>query len=218
MLGFHRSPSLRLPRAARPRALRWLAPCLALLLAACGEPTADLSQPQAYHRDGVRMQIPGNWKLVEDERVDGDHYLTVESPGAAVFLAMVQAGPGLELADFARSFSSEAQKGLPAGMSGRSRFEPGAADDGVLREHYEVSLAGVRVPHQREYRRITGAHRTAYLITQSATEDLARTQPGFDLLLKSFALSELRREPGEAASAQGQTGAPEAAGPDPAGA
>jgi len=180
---------------ARARALHrvaagWLAAGLALLLAGCGEPAANVSAPKPYDRLGVHVQLPGNWKVSDDQRVAGSHYLTVESPGSAIFIAIVQADRGLELETFARDFSAEADKQTPSVLRRETRFDLSRFAEGTIREHYTVSLAGVKVPHLREYRKITGAHRSAFLITQSADEDLAQTQPGFDLLVKSFKLTD----------------------------
>ena len=163
---------------------------LAALLAACGEPAANVAEPKAYDRLGVQVQIPGNWKLVDDQRLGGAHYLTVESPGTAVFIAMVQSDRNRELEEFARSFSAEADKQLPNALEHQGRFDLSAFDQGTIREHYTVSLGGVKVPHLREYHKITGARRTAFLITQSADEDQAQAKPGFDLMLKSFKFNE----------------------------
>ncbi|MGN7917684.1 hypothetical protein [Lysobacter sp. 22409] len=177
----------------------WLAGACAVALCACGEPAADVSRPLSYDRLGVHMSIPGNWSMAEDKRVDAVHYMIVESPGAAMFVAIVQADTTAELEDFARDFSAEADKATPSVMNGHSRFDRSAFAEGTIREHYTLSLGGVKVPHRREYRKITGAHRTAFLITQSADEDLPQTQPGFDLLLKSFKLADApRAAPGDA--------------------
>lgn len=163
---------------------------LAVLLSACGEPAANVATPKSYDRFGVHLQLPGNWKVSDDQRIAGSHYLTVESPGSAVFIAIVQADSGLALETFARDFSAEADKQTPVATTRETRFDLSHFAEGSIREHYIVSLGGVKVPHLREYRKITGARRSAFLITQSADEDLARTQPGFDLLLRSFKLSD----------------------------
>ncbi|WP_360820481.1 hypothetical protein, partial [Streptomyces sp. NPDC047042] len=94
---------------------------LAALLAACGEPAANVAEPKAYDRLGVQVQIPGNWKLADDQRLGGVHYLTVESPGTAVFIAMVQSDRNRELEEFARSFSAEADKQLPNALEHQGR-------------------------------------------------------------------------------------------------
>lgn len=168
----------------------WLAGVCAVVLSACGEPAADVSRPLSYDRLGVRMSIPGNWSMAEDRRIDAVHYMAVESPGSAIFVAIVQADTTAELEDFARGFSADTDKAMPSMMSGSSRFDRSSFAEGTIRERYVLSLGGVKVPHRREYRKITGAHRTAFLITQSAEEDLPQTQPGFDLLLKSFKLAD----------------------------
>lgn len=170
--------------------LRGFALALAALLVACGEPAANVAQPKVYDRLGVQVRIPGNWKLADDQRLGGVHYLTVESPGSAVFIAMVQSERNRELEEFARSFSAEADKQVPDALDRQSRFDLSSFADGTIREHYTVSLGGVKVPHLREYHKITGAHRTAFLITQSADEDRAQARPGFELMLKSFKLNE----------------------------
>jgi hypothetical protein len=182
--------SMTRSQRSRGFAVGCLAVALAALLGACGEPAANVAEPKPYDRLGVHMQIPGNWKLSDDERIASVHYLTVESPGSAVFIAMVQTDRSRELEEFARSFSAEADKQTPAVLGHNSRFDLSAFAEGTIREHYIVSLGGVKVPHLREYRKITGAHRTAFLITQSADEDLAQTRPGLDLLVKSFKLTD----------------------------
>lgn len=181
-----------MPRMSGLRAVcfRGLVLALLALLAACGEPAANVAQPKAYDRLGVQVRIPGNWKLADDQRLGGVHYLTVESPGSAVFIAMVQSDRNRELEEFARSFSAEADKQMPGALQRQSRFDLSAFADGTIREHYTVSLGGVKVPHLREYHKITGARRTAFLVTQSADEDLAQAKPGFDLILKSFKFNE----------------------------
>ncbi|WP_158380754.1 hypothetical protein [Chitinilyticum litopenaei] len=44
------------------------------------------------------------------------------------------------------------------------------------------------MPHQREYRMLNGEKRVAYLIAQSASEDLDSVRDGFALVLDSFSL------------------------------
>src|SRR5262249_4238758 len=116
--------------------VRGFALALILTLAACGEPAANVAEPKVYDRLGVQVRIPGNWKLADDQRLGGVHYLTVESPGTAVFIAMVQSDRNRELEEFARSFSAEADKQVPAAMEHQGRFDLSAFDHGTIREHY----------------------------------------------------------------------------------
>ncbi|MEI2453316.1 MULTISPECIES: hypothetical protein [Lysobacter] len=190
-LGFRRQSRRRIAADRTGRwSWLWLTLSLAWLLAGCGERAADLDHPQAYHAPGLRLQIPGNWRVGEDRRIGQIHYLTVESPGSALFVAIVGSGRGQELDTFARGFSAEADRQLPAAQAPGHRFERSGFAEGAIRERYSLRLGGIDVPHRREYRKVTGARRSAFLITQGAEQDLAKTQPGFDLLLRSFELPE----------------------------
>lgn len=51
----------------------------------CGEPSAQVSQPKLYSKDGVEFRYPGNWKVTEDASHPDFRYIIVESPGGAVF-------------------------------------------------------------------------------------------------------------------------------------
>ena len=186
-LGFRRQSRGR--AAAAGFRLPWLL-ALAWLLAGCGERAADLEHPRRYDAPGLRLQVPGNWRIGEDRRIGQVQYLTVESPGSALFVAIVGSGRGQELDTFARSFAAEADRQLPPSSVPGHRFERGGFAEGAIRERFSLRLGGVDVPHRREYRKVTGARRSAFLITQGAEQDLDKTQPGFDLLLRSFELPE----------------------------
>ena len=62
----------------------FLALALSLSLG-CGEPSAQVSQPKLYSKDGVEFRYPGNWKVTEDASHPDFRYIIVESPGDAIF-------------------------------------------------------------------------------------------------------------------------------------
>ncbi|CAN5270217.1 hypothetical protein BH11PSE11_BH11PSE11_28180 [soil metagenome] len=166
---------------------------LMFMLPGC-EVAADVSAPAKYDANGISFAYPKNWKITQDEKFDQIHQITVESPGAAVFIATVAPGQTYEsLADFATAFAKAAEAAVPMGMLGKTeRIKSEDSPENRIAEKFSMSIAGVEVPHLREYRLLNAKARSAYLVSQTADEDRAMTSPGFALMQKSFAIGETR--------------------------
>jgi len=56
-----------------------LAPAVAASQGLVAEPAAppDVASPRTYTKDGLKMQVPGNWTVVEDHPSDGENHRRV---------------------------------------------------------------------------------------------------------------------------------------------
>lgn len=159
------------------------------------EPAADVSSPQKYTKDGLAFAYPGNWKITEDSTDDGVRTLFVESPGDAIFIVQVfDAAEKTDIETLARTYSDAIAASLPIGNASPGVFKPlqhqykdGRVIDGV-QENQMLEFFGEKVPHTRAYFQIVSPAKSAMLLCQVATEDLAKVRPGCDLIIESFTL------------------------------
>lgn len=169
------------------RALLLLKICC--LLAGCGEPAADVARPRQYEKEGLAFQHPGNWKIEEDQNLEGIRHLTIETSGdAIVIVQMFPPGMGLPLEDYAREFAKAAAEELPMGRVVGSKFTPLAKSDGFdgLQEDFTLQLLGEKVPHVRRYFSQDFGARHCFLICQVAEEDLGKVEAGFKQVAASL--------------------------------
>lgn len=166
---------------------------VALALAGC-EQAADISSPTVYEKNHVGFSFPANWDVSEDATQDGVRHIFVESPGDAIFIALLYPRTdAVSLREFAEWFSAQAGEETPVANVGESAFSDlekasGQLSGEAIGEDFSLSLLGMEIPHRRGYYTTESGDRTAFLVTQVANDDLGKVQPGFDLILGSFVL------------------------------
>ena len=169
-----------------------MAPVVVLLTAwGCGERAANVQEPLDYRKAGLSFQYPGNWKVTQDMKALGTHHLTVDSPGNAIMIIHIFPVDGDEskkLKAYVDDFSDLAKAEAPAGSFGPSAFTDPVREGRYesITERFSVSVPGQAVPHVRTYRRAVVGEKVCFLIAQVAEEDLAKVQPGFEQICKSF--------------------------------
>lgn len=156
------------------------------------EKAADISVPASYAKESLSFSYPQNWKITEDVKQQRTRYIFVESPGNAILIAMTYSkDDSVSLEEFAKRFSSQNKEELSVGKMEQSTFSPiektihGKEMKGIG-ESFSMTILGEQVPHIREYYTVNSNSEVAYLVTQTATEDLSKTKPGFELVLSSF--------------------------------
>jgi hypothetical protein len=172
------------------RAFLWLN--VSCLLVGCGEPAADVTRPRLYEKEGLAFQHPGNWKIEEDQSLEGIRHLTIETSGdALVIVQMFPPGMGLPLEDYARAFAKASAEELPMGRVVASKFTPLAKSDGFdsLQEDFKLQLLGEKVPHVRRYFSQDFGGRQCFIICQVAEEDLGMVEAGFKQVTTSLKVS-----------------------------
>lgn len=137
------------------------------------ERVADVSSPLSYAKEGISFVYPGNWKIEDDENLDGTKFLSVESPGDALFLVMESPDDGTgTLQEFVKSFSESFGGEIPIGTVEK----PTASDiqrkgkTGQLRgisQRIEISLLGERTSFIQEFFAVKAPGKTAFLVCQS---------------------------------------------------
>ena len=155
------------------------------------EETADITSPATYQKGTLSFSYPGNWKITEDIEEGFSHHVAIESPGNAIFI--IQIFPALDaipLQQFAEQFSElTQQKGLPR-ISNRVFSEVKESINSInnysIQENFSLKVSGGQAPHIRRYYSVINDEKTAYLISQAATEDLPKVDEGFSLTLKTF--------------------------------
>jgi hypothetical protein len=158
------------------------------------EKAADISSPIKYEKENVSFSYPQNWKVTEDVRQQDLHYIFVESPGDAIFIIQIYSKNGaVSFNEFVEWFSSQSKAEIPVGKMEESIFstvEKGNIATGMkgIKENFSITLVGEKVPHTREYYTVDSDNEIAFLVTQTATEDMRKTESGFDLILSSFVI------------------------------
>lgn len=175
--------------------LKFIFLTLALISIVSCEKNADISKPINYSKDGISFAHPGNWKVTEDAHQDDVRFMFIETPGNAI--VMIQIYPkqdAVSLNEYAEWFSSEVIKETPVAKRSVGKFANiNTTLDGTtltgMRQNFSIALLGIDVPHTAEYYRIEKGNKVAFLINQTATEDLTKVSKGFELLLGSFAIN-----------------------------
>ncbi|GHA03634.1 hypothetical protein GCM10008090_10970 [Arenicella chitinivorans] len=173
---------------------RWYAIAICLALSACGEPIADVDLPRKYHRDGVRFSLPSNWSVTEDYSDAGFRLILVESPGDAIAkIELYLRDDEFNLQDFVQRSKESFAEQIPSGigleisnpLTTVSKSRQSVKLNGYQHE-FDLEVLGLKVPHWQQFYEIHHAGETAYLVFQVATEDRAKAESGFDLLLDSL--------------------------------
>ncbi|MCG8526206.1 MAG: DUF4720 domain-containing protein [Opitutales bacterium] len=155
-----------------------------LFLSGCLEPRANISSPKSYSNLGIQFEYPKNWKITEDEQDDFVRYLFIESPGDAIVILQIYGKEDkLDLENFAHDFSDNAKNELPIGVFSDSTFE---VTGDYLEEKFTISLLNESVPHRRKYALRDYNEQICFIVFQVAEEDLDKTNPGFDLIIKTL--------------------------------
>ncbi|MBL9177025.1 MAG: hypothetical protein JNM65_03115 [Verrucomicrobiaceae bacterium] len=167
--------------------------CVPLLFASCGEPQADVASHRVYEKGRLTFQYPGNWKIGEDQNLEGILHLTVETSGDAIVIVQLYPSKlGQPLEEFAREFAKVAGEELPIGKVTGSKFTPLEKSGGfdVLQEDFTLQLLGEKIPHVRRYfsRGFTGG--CCFLICQVAVEDFGKVEAGFKQVAASLKVKE----------------------------
>jgi len=161
-------------------------------LIACGEPAADISKPSNYNKNGIDFSYPSNWEVTEDSQVEDVRYLFIETPGDAIVIMQLYTQENAsDLQEYAEWFSSVSKEETPLAERITKNFSTVVlkTNNGSIkgvRENFSIKLVGINIPHRIDYYRINGKQYAAYIICQSATEDLKKVAPGFALITKSF--------------------------------
>ena len=164
------------------------------LLVAC-EQTADLTSTETYQKAGIQFSYPGNWRVAEDQTSADVRYIIVETPGDAIFIVQIYSRKdAVELKEYAQWASDQAKKQMSAGERTPGEFLAieKQIDKVILKgikENFSIKLFNEEVPHRSEYYKVDGEQKVAYLISQTAIEDLSKVQGGFDLLLHTFSMN-----------------------------
>lgn len=163
-------------------------------LAAC-EKNADTSIPLNYAKDNISFAYPENWTVTEDKQEDDVRFLSIEAPGDAIVLVQIYSTQdAASLKEYAEWFSKEVIKDTPVVESSVGDFEDikrtiNAVTLTGMRQKFSITLLGTDVPYTAEYYRIENDNRVAFLISQTAAEDLAKVNGGFELLLGTFVIN-----------------------------
>ncbi len=158
----------------------------------CDQPTANLTQPDVYSQNGIFFKHPKNWTIDAEVHPGGSIYMNADTGGSAVFLVLVQPENGApSLLKYAADMSEKESLLTPrsVGMNvSNVEIDPSNSDRATQKMF--ISVVGVIVPHQIEWRRVASSDtenkRAAYLKWQTAVEDANETAHGAALIFDSF--------------------------------
>ena len=156
------------------------------------ERVADVSSPLSYAKEGISFLYPGNWKIEDDENLEGTTFLSVESPGDALFLVVKSPDEGTEtLQDFVKSFSESFGGEIPIGTvekptSSDIQRKGKTGQLRGIRQRIEISLLGESTSFVQEFFAVKSSGKIAFLVCQSPEEDFDKTELAFDQIIGSF--------------------------------
>ncbi|KKJ78719.1 hypothetical protein WH95_01160 [Kiloniella litopenaei] len=164
---------------------------LVFVLFACDEP-ADLANSQSYEKDGVSFILPGNWKVVGEEREEGFRYIDIAtSTDAVAGISVFSNGAMFNLEDYVNLIIDSFNDLLPVGSRDRGdivEFEVDQTDkvEKALRNQFSITLADVEVPHTADFYEMKVQSDRVIIFTQTTNEEKELVQKGFDQLIQSF--------------------------------
>lgn len=155
---------------------------------------ADSSASIAYENNGVGFSHKENWKVTGDEEEDDLRYMFVEGPVESLFIVLIYLQQdAVTLNEFAGGFSEQMNEeysiaeGTQVEFSDIEKITHDVSLKGI-REELSIGLLGQSIPHRREYYRVEGGNKVAFLISQVATQDIGTVDAGFDVLIGSFSI------------------------------
>ena len=118
----------------------------------------------------------------------------MESPGdAIVIICVFDYASEQTLLEWATDFSLSMKEEIPFGEVGDSRFSDVTRMGKTgkikgIKNKVELSFLGETVPHAQEFFSIRNNETSAFIVCQSAKEDLEKTEPAFNQIIGSFEL------------------------------
>ena len=161
-------------------------------LLGCNQPSANVSEQSNYNVNGIDFKHPKNWSVQSEALSTDIVYLTVETGGSATLIILVQPEEGApSLLEYANNIFKEAAVQTPSILRKQSsEVEIDPSNKNRATQTFSMSLLGVDVPHQVEYRRIPSPDsqnkRVAFLMWQTPVEDASKTKQGASLVFDSF--------------------------------
>jgi len=166
-----------------------------IVLSGC-ERSPNIKSTKNFDGSNFSFSYPGNWEITEDLFIENIRNITIESPGAAIFI--IQEWPKKEfgsttLREYAYSLSSNSEEELPFGSISKNSFkdiETSYPLGGIkgIRETFTITLISQNVPHIRDTFFKKSKNNIVILVAQVATEDYKKVEPGFVHILNSFNL------------------------------
>lgn len=161
-------------------------------LLGCDQPSANMSERSDFNLHGIEFKHPKNWSVQTETLSPDVVYLNVETGGSATFIVLVQPEEGApSLLEYANNLSKEAAVQTPSVLRKQSsKVEIDDSNKNRATQTFSMSLLGVDVPHQVEYRRLLSPDgqnkRVAFLMWQTAVDDASKTKQGASLVFDSF--------------------------------
>ena len=174
---------------------------MTLLLAGLAQPA--LAAPNTtYSKDGVSFEHPAGWKVTEDSVAQDETRLRsidLEGPDEAVVTFMFSpflkdqnieafaANTAKNRAESAKNASAVAQQLRfgPVASAPLTRKVAGQDSKGVS-QRFEISLQGLKLPHEARFFKANLGETTAIIMTQVADESAKAVEPGFALAIDTL--------------------------------
>lgn len=174
---------------------------MTLLLAGLAQPA--LAAPNTtYSKDGVSFEHPAGWKVTEDSVAQDETRLRsidLEGPDEAVVTFMFSpflkdqnieafaANTAKNRAESAKNASAVAQQLRfgPVTTAPLTRKVAGQENKGVS-QRFEISLQGLKLPHEARFFKANLGETTAIIMTQVADESAKAVEPGFALAIDTL--------------------------------
>lgn len=158
------------------------------------KPKLGKLKPVNYSARGIKLVHPEGWSVAQERLENGDQYLTLEDRYSSIVILNVAAsGEYFDLEESAASSHAEMKKNVPiVGMS-----EPVKANTSkdIASKNYEgrrylfdISIAGVRVPHITDYFVAEIGGRSVFVTLQAPAEDWPGAEQEFQMILDSVAI------------------------------
>lgn len=163
-----------------------LAGCILALLQACTK-----RQPVPFSQKGIAFIVPADWKITEEDSLDGEgYYLSIEKRGLdeSGLVAISMVNDSLDLPAYIDLFKESLEEEMMLGS--KASYTPleqkSYANIDAISTRYKFTLMGLK--HTGRLVAFYGKEKTVLVLEQCATEDLSKTTTGYASIENTFGL------------------------------
>ncbi len=148
---------------------------------------------KSFSKHGVIFTYHRGWRLVKNKKTFNNHIIVIRTRRRASIAVFIYPDKKANrLVEFVRAYNKRIRKKMRKGKVSKSIYEdtqrniPASKGAQGVIEKYSIKLRGREVPYVREYQRVPGKGKVAYIITTSRERTLKNNTAGFNTLFNSF--------------------------------
>ena len=148
-----------------------------------------------YSKDGVKFTYPDNWKITEDNIIEGkSRFINLEDADNSIMaITLPEAGYTFELKEYSDNYVESMKTEIPIGTLTDSSTEDtqrkinGQQNQGI-RKKFSITLLGEKVPHIVDFFSVPSREGDAIVLIQVPEEDWKAADKEFQIIFDSLKL------------------------------